>query len=404
MFRIPTKYNSRDFFKLLLLIFWGKDFVCTYIRAVLIRLPIISRFADYVIPGVAVVCCLLAFPYMVKRFSYKDLIFLLCVTAAYCVNLLICPNTYDYLLEIAPNFWTMVFPLYFLGLRIDPEEDVPLLYRMSMVNIVLFFVYVSLFGSDMSAEQSMYQGAMGRAYSLLPQILMIAVFMIKQTNVWNVVLFSAASVYLFYCGTRGAIVCLLLFLFLFILLHQSFRYNRVLYVVVAVLMALIVLFYEEILLTMRMVAREIGMSERIFNALLSESFFESGGRSRYISTTLEGIAAKPIVGYGIAGDRVLNGTYCHNIILEFLASFGVVPGMALTLALLELLRRSFFKTENMHSRSLTLLLFCASFIKLNLSSSYLLEGLFFLMVGVCVGRIREQSAGSTRQVRGTAEG
>ncbi len=388
MLKIPTKITSRDFYKLLLVLFWGKNFVSVYLRAVFLRLPVISQFADYIIPCITLICGLFAFPYIAKRLSGKDILFALVVMTAYMLNLLIYRQNYDYLMEIAPEFWLSVFPVLFLGLRLDPKEDVQLLYYVSLINIWLHFVYILVFGEDLSQEQSLYSGSMSRAYNLLPQLLMVSLVTFQKPNIWNIATLTMGSVYLFSCGTRGAILCLFAFVLIYFISRTSGRQRLILYVLMAIAMVLLLMFYDGILLWMRSVASALGMSERIFNAIQSESFFVSDSRVILAKQAMEAIAARPVLGYGIAGDRGVLGVYAHNIFLELLVSFGLVQGIILFLYLIQLVARAYFKAQGKWGKELVLMLLCSAFLKLFISSSYLLEPLFFLMLGVCTNQIR----------------
>ncbi len=388
MFRMPKKITSKDCYKLLLIFFWGKNFVCVYMRAIFLRLPIISRFADYIIPVVSLLCFIVAFPYIKKRITVADLLFVVAVAFAYCINLLIYPKTSNYLMANASTFWISVFPLFILGLRINPEEDVPLLYYVSLINIWLHFMYVLAFGEDFSQAQSLYSGAMGRAYNLLPQLLVISVFALQKPNICNVMTLLLGSMYLFSCGTRGAILCLFVFELIYFLSHISTRKRLGLYIAAALAMVFILLFYEVLLLWMRTIARDMGMSERIFNFMLSESFFESDSRIILAQKAMEAIIQRPIWGYGIAGDRATLGNYVHNLFWELLLSFGIAQGLIAFFYLIQLVVRAYIKSQNKMGKEFVLLLFCASIIKLFLSSSYLLEPLFFLTLGVCANQLR----------------
>lgn len=388
MIRIPRVITSKDGYKLLLILFWGQNFLCSYVRAVFLRLPLISLFADAIIPALSLLCFLVALPYIKERIAGSDLLFFLIAALVYCVNLLIYPETREYLLEIAPKFWLSVFPLFFLGLRLDPEEDLSLLYYVSLINIWLHFVYVLVFGEGFSQEQSLYAGSMGRAYMVLPQLQVIFIFVIRKTNFMNLLTMVLGSVYLFTCGTRGAIVCLFVFIFLCVAAYDFNKKKLLLYIFTAMAMLMILLFYDAILIWMRTVAIGMGMSERIFNYLQSGQFFISNSRNLLAENIVKAIVEKPVLGYGIAGDREHLGVYSHNLYLELMASFGVVQGTMLLAGLVFLIVRAYLKSKNRWTQEWILLLVCAVFLKLFLSSSYLLEGLFFLMLGVCISQNR----------------
>ena len=130
------------------------------------------------------------------------------------------------------------------------------------------------------------------------------------------------------------------------------------------------------------------MSERSINKLLSGKFFVSEGRDVLKDTVMEGILKKPLLGYGIAGDRTLIGIYVHNIVLELLVSYGIPVGICLTGVIGFLIWRGYCRADTDQGKNLILLLACAVMIKLMMSGTYLQEELFFLLLGACVGQMR----------------
>ena len=399
MLKIPKKITSEDFFKLLLILFWGNNFIVSYARAVLMRLPVISVVSDAVFPGLSLLCFLGALPFMFRNFTYKDLIFLLACAVAYCLNLLIYRPTQAYLLEKVYTFWALVFPMYFVGLRIDKREYVRLMYGISLLNIWLFFVYSSLFGVEMSSDQSVYSGAMGRAYMLLPHVLIILLYAMREHKIGTIATGVVASLYLFSCGTRGAVVALFAFLILFVILRVPGKKRPLLYLIIVILVVLVMHFYEEILLTMRMVSQRIGMSVRVFERLMNGSFFISDSRNALSSGVWAALKEKPFTGYGIAGDWGIIGVYSHNFVLEMLVSYGLILGSILCGAVFWIFYRGYTKAKIGELQDLILLFLCAAFLKLFLSNSYLLEENFFLLLGICVTQIRTNKKLPTGEMR-----
>lgn len=391
MLRLSKNNISKFFFTILLLIFWGRDHLISYAKTFLLKLPYVYLIADYIIPCAMALCFFAALPFMAKAISYKDILFMLVVGLAYCLNLLIYKDTRNYLTELGWTFWISIFPVYFIGVGMDSEDSLPFLYKLSILNIWLLMIITLLFGTPMSEERSLYQGAMGRAYNLLPHIMMVCIYVLDRPNVVNVSTFALSSVYLLTCGTRGAVLCLFSFIVLFVLLQKPIRKNIAMYIAMLFVMILILRFYREILLGMRVLAREIGMSERIINKLLSGSFFVSSGRNTLRSTVVNGIFENPVLGYGIAGDRALIGIYVHNLLLEMLVSFGVILGAMLFVSLVILLVMGYRRASSKQAQKLILLLFCTVIIKLFMSSTYLEEELFFLLLGICVNQIRNGS-------------
>lgn len=391
MLKVRKTINAKDFFTILLFLFWGRDHFWRHVRTVLERIPFVNEIAEMIIPALTVICILGAFPYMVKAVSYKDILFLVTIGIAFCLNLLIYKDTYSYIIGLLPTFWITVFPVYFIGLRLDPEEDLKKLYQFSLLNIWLLILITLLLGDPMSEERSLYQGAMGRAYSLLPQLLMVSIYFLKKPNLWNTVTFIAGMIYLFFCGTRGAMICFFAFLAFYILLRKPLRKNLVLYFVGIVLVSVVLVFYEPLLLWLQDVVGKLGMSQRTIMKLLSGDFLTSDSRNRIQAQVIEGVLDRPAFGYGIAGDRALVGTYSHNIALEYLASYGIVLGGLLFVLTLFLIFGGYKRAASSQAKELILALSCSAFLKLFISSTYLEEQLFFLLLGVCAAQFRKKA-------------
>ena len=388
MLKIRKTICSKDFFTLLLLLFWGRDHLLGYAETVMKKIPLVNIVAQWVIPFIVVVCIAAALPYMVKSISYKDVIFVLCVGLAYCLNLLIYKSTHKYLREIGTALWTTVLPVYFIGLCMDVKESGKMLYRLSMLNVWLLMFVSLVLGDPMSDTRSLYEGAMGRAYNMLPQVLVICIFVFEKPNVWNISTLVVSSIYLFTCGTRGAVLCLFVFIIAYVLFRKPVKKHIALYCVVLLVMAVILIFYRPILLGLKFIAVELGMSDRTINKMLSGAFFTSTGRDTLKNVVVKGILARPVLGYGIAGDRTLVGIYVHNLALEFLASYGVILGSILLMALAVVIIMGYRKAQNSETKAFILMLCCAVILKLFMSSTYLQEELFFLLLGLCIRQIR----------------
>jgi len=97
---------------------------------------------------------------------------------------------------------------------------------------------------------------------------------------------------------------------------------------------------------------------------------------------IEAIAKNPILGIGIAGDRVLlEGSYSHNIVIEVISNFGIILGILLLSVLgIKWIKSLFSKNESY----LDIILIWSSigFIHLFISSSYLIDFKFWIFIGV----------------------
>lgn len=89
-----------------------------------------------------------------------------------------------------------------------------------------------------------------------------------------------------------------------------------------------------------------------------------------------------LIGLGLYGDRLfLDGSTCHNLILEILLHFGIFLGTGLILILFTFLIKVFFKIS-MEQRQIFLRYFCAVIIPLMVSGSYLKDYNLGLFLGI----------------------
>ena len=81
------------------------------------------------------------------------------------------------------------------------------------------------------------------------------------------------------------------------------------------------------------------------------------------------------------GDRqFIEGDYVHNIILEFITDYGFVGGIGLFLLLLWQIIRKIKQSYPVSSLLLLVSIFTG--IHLSLSGSYLMDTMFFIMLGL----------------------
>lgn len=378
--RIP-RFRSEQFFSLFLILFWGQDTVFNYIRAIILRIPYVNIGADYYFPIAIFVCFVLSLPYVVKAVSPKDLLFLLISAIFYFLQTLLFPENREYLMSIAVNFFTVVLPLYIVGLRMDSEKHFKILYISSLVNICAFSLY-TLFSSDSNdSHQVLYSGFMSRAYILLPQLLVAIGYAFKKPNWINITIGIAGGVLLAMCGNRGSILLLVVFIMFCLFFFVGKKLRKSVYAVVSFVGVSIVLFYQWIVKALGALILVWGMSPRFLNYITSGGFFESEGRDSITQTLLDKISEKPIIGYGLAANHVITESYAHNFVLELWTDFGIIAGSVLIGVVSCIIIKAWMKNKK---DVLLCTLLCVGFFKLFISSSFLFEGMFFALLGYCV--------------------
>ncbi|MDE5994461.1 MAG: hypothetical protein K2G60_02995, partial [Oscillospiraceae bacterium] len=189
-----------------------------YVRAIMMRFPIIGNYADTIILILYIAVALLSLP------SYKinkwDIIFLFTVTIVFLAEWAFYKDGREYLNRYMIDFVVEILPLYVVGVSLSASKDKDKifhqLYILSIITLIANIFYANAFGTSMSAAVSKYQGDMNRAYALLPHCCLIAYHAVKKTNVWNVLFTAISTFYLLMLGTRGAamiyLICIVLLL------------------------------------------------------------------------------------------------------------------------------------------------------------------------------------------------
>lgn len=105
-------------------------------------------------------------------------------------------------------------------------------------------------------------------------------------------------------------------------------------------------------------------------------------------TTKNNIWEKPYWGWGIAGDLSYMDSYPHNITLEILLHYGIFVGSIVLFVIFFSITKSLFVTK---FRNPVLLIFlCSGFGHLFLSSTYLIEYKFWILLGICFSIMKKK--------------
>ena len=193
-------------------------------------------------------------------------------------------------------------------------------------------------------------------------------------------------------GTRGPILCLIVFIITYVMFFTHMRYKNIIRIIVVSMALVAFSFLEQIALFFQSLMIQYGMSTRIFDKFLAEDIGASSGRD-YIQMKLyhELCCDTNGLGFGLLGSYKYVGTYPHNMFLEFFFSFGWVIGTILLILLFVLIIRSFIACRNSRNHVVLLLLFvCGSIIKLQLTGTFLDDALFFMLIGYCINILRNK--------------
>ena len=153
---------------------------------------------------------------------------------------------------------------------------------------------------------------------------------------------------------------------------------------------------DAILLSMASVIEKGGyQGSHIARKILSGNILASSTRDVIYEEAIYQIKNMGLNVYGLFGDRIRLDTfghvggyttnYVHNIFLELLLSFGWIIGSICIIALMYRIVTRLFTKNNEYS-TVVFALCCMFFLRLLVSSSFLIEGGFVLLLGVLHNR------------------
>lgn len=385
--------NSELCYELFVLFLWSQSILVSYARAIWMMLPEIWNLADMVIGLAYWTLFVFSLTAFVRRLWTRDLLFFVTVLLIYVAYYWLFPDNQYYYALYSETFAEKALPMFLVGASIIPNKSQRLyqgMYWLSIVTILAFTAYKLVLHPLEGGTQS--AGDMYAAYLFLPHLCVVTGHAMKKTNPINLSVSVLGGFVLVSLGTRGTVVCFLVFILLMLLLFQK-RKRPVLYISAFILVA-IALVFSGLLEWLYDFAENFGLSLRVLDKLQSGSFGESSGRVLIAGRVWEYILLNPLTGMGIYSDRrVAGGQYAHNILLELVIDFGVIVGLMLFVLLIVLILKAVLCVRryegNGEAGILLLTYICSGFVKLFLSGSYLNETTLFFLIGYCFIILRE---------------
>ena len=374
---------------ILFLLLWARYPLFEFIIGFCYHVPLLSSFSAQV-PLILIIAALIfSLPHVIKYIKFIDILLYTLTVSFYLFSKERNIDNAEALEYYTIPFLLMSVPYYFAGLSWDLSKLWRFMYYVSLLSIFLKGAYTFFMGGTETLESE----SMTAAYSLLPHLLFIIWFAISQKRIIDMVAVVVGILLLFAFGNRGTLVISVMFaLFCFYQLVSSQKRNRNLMWLAGILsVVLIGVFFSGITDSIFSFLNSVGASVRVFEKSQTDGFFSSEGRLDIFYVVLPAIANNPF-GLGIAGDRLLGVIYSHNIILEFLISYGWIFGTLLIVAIFAIFFVGLKKAQTTEQRVFVMLLFCSGILKLMVSGTYLNEYYLFFMIGYCVSMIRAKRA------------
>ncbi len=224
-------------------------------------------------------------------------------------------------------------------------------------------------------------------YMLLPTIVFFKEFFDKGSM--NYLLLSTFStIIMLAIGSRGAIMCLGVYIILYQVINlKKVNLGKILfYMMLLFVIVVCIIFLKEILMILNNILIRFGIYSRSLYLFLIDEVHLSGREILY-EEIIKQIFLHPIIGIGIAGDRVYTGGYVHNIFLEIVSGFGVIIGTIIIIILCYIIFKTLLSKDK-YKANLALIWLCIGFVPLIVSGSYLIEFQFWIFIGIALNRNR----------------
>ncbi len=374
----------------LICIVWASALV-GYSKGIINRMPLLGDYAELTMGAIYIVPLLMALPALVKKFCLADYLFYFVCAFYYGWCYVGYPENTPFLNEHVFQCLCCVFPFYFIGRLIDIDSFFNVFVLLSAACILMDLFYFLVYApankdmAEVAGSDNMY-----RAYQSLPHVTMLLWATLRQFRIWKAVMFFWGVLFLLSCGSRGPLVCLGFFGFVYFLFFMNFRGALYVKGAIVALGVLTLVFLREIALFLAQTFLGLNLSTRIMEKIV----FGDLGNDTYrgdLREILYGVLERGehFFGLGLFGSGNYGIVYPHFLPLDFFCTFGYSVGSLLLFALTSLVAFAFYIARGTTVRTFILLLFSLSIIKLMLSSTFVMDTFFFMLIGVCIKEVKE---------------
>ncbi len=333
---------------------------------------------------------LYALPVVIKRSKLKLIGSYSVSVFVFLLHYLMFPENSLYMRELTFPFFFMCLPVLVYSMSIQ-NWNILKLY-MKKASFIVFLFGAILGGLVFAGKVTIGTYSMSLSYYMLLPMLIYLDELFDQPSLKACLFSLVALLIILALGSRGAILCMAIFIFLKMVKSLSKLTYTKLLLNLTFFAAIIVTFIylDSILQYINNLLLNFGINSRTIALFLMDSVHLSGRDSIY-QKIIEAILNNPLLGIGVAGDRlIMGGGYTHNLILEVLANFGVIIGSSLLIVLLLLIVRNLLTKDN-ETYNMIIIWLSLGFVPLMVSGSYLMDMNFWILIGLMINSIFQKN-------------
>jgi hypothetical protein len=311
------------------------------------------------------------------------------------INLALFPHNFSSIKGVLFQLVAMSIPsmIYIYSIR-DLEVFKNVMFKSSRI-VFVFGIIISFLAIFHIIDIGTYSMSLSY-YMLLPAITSFYSIIKYNIALDKFVLYLSLFVILF-LGARWPFVCIIVYIVIsFILSEKRFTYKKLISLTIIITILVLSLINIDILIeTLYLKLMNYGIQSRTLLLLMQQNISLSR-RDLLYSIIFEKILENPILGIGIAGDRLFIGGYTHNIFLEIVSGFGIVIGVPIIFYLFFISYKA-IRSKNINYSEMSLMWFSLGFLPLIISGTYLTEFKFWIFLGIAFRNFQNNSKWRTNR-------
>lgn len=191
-------------------------------------------------------------------------------------------------------------------------------------------------------------------------------------------------------GSRGALVCVLVFVCLKIITSNADSRRKTVLVLLSIsIFVMLYIAFKSYATAIYAILQKLGIDGRTIRMLFSGDFSShDGGRYELWDKTISLIKENPLAGWGMSGavNELLSvgyygAAYPHQLFLDLVMSFGIPIGLVLSIILVWKLRYVFIPKQS-DFRDLIQIMTSISFVSLMFTGTFFTNFQFYLLLGL----------------------
>lgn len=331
-----------------------------------------------------------ALPAVLRRSRIKFIEVFFITVFIFLLHYAIFTENRKYIIDLLFTFLFMCLPAFVYAYSI---QDLSILKEaMKKTSFIVFVVGLIIGLLVFSGRLSVGDYSMTLSYYMLMPAIVFLDQLSEKFSINNLILFTMDMMIILSLGSRGPVLCLIVFLF-FKLFNPHYKRtykNTIIRLGLFVIAILVFIFLDNIFEYLYYTFLKYGINSRNLKLFLSKDLHLSG-RDAIYEITLAEITNSPILGIGIAGDRrVLGGSYTHNLFIELIANFGIIIGLFFSVIIINLTIKALFIKDKTKYDLLTMWI-SLGLVPLMVSGSYLTEMKFWIFLGLIYGYRKKSS-------------